>query len=146
MHNFKKIFLDATPVIYFIQQDENFFAQTKKIFKFIKEKNFKIISSDVTTAEACVYAYRQKNLDWLNAFDNLMKFLNVEIIHTNEEIARKTSKIRAEYKSFETPDAFNLATAVISGCDIFLTNDKRLKKFDEVKCVMVDEFNFGDEK
>ena len=146
MHNFKKIFLDATPVIYFIQQDENFFAQIKKIFKFIKEKNFKVISSDVTTAEACVYAYRQKNLDWLNAFDNLMKFLDVEIIHTNEEIARKTSKIRAEYKSFETPDAFNLATAVISGCDIFLTNDKRLKKFDEVQCLLVEDFNFGDEK
>ena len=75
-----------------------------------------------------------------------MELLNVKILYTSEEIARKTSKIRAEYKSFETPDAFNLATAVISGCDIFLTNDKRLKKFDEVKCVMVDEFNFGDEK
>ena len=138
----KKIFLDATPVIYFIQQDENFFEQTKQIFKFIKEKNFKIISSDVVTAESCVYAYRQKNFDWLDAFDNLMKFLNVEIIHTTEEIARKTSKIRAEYKSFETPDAFNLATAVLSDCEIFLTNDKRLKKFDEIKVVTVEDFNF----
>ena len=142
MPNFKKIFLDATPVIYFIQQDENFFAQTKKIFKFIKEKNFKIISSDVTTAEACVYAYRQKNLDWLNAFDNLMKFLEVEIIHTNEEIARKTSKIRAEYKSFETPDAFQLATAVFSDCEIFFTNDKRLRQFNEIKVITVDDFSF----
>jgi len=145
MPNFKKIFLDATPVIYFIQQDENFFEQAKKIFKFIKEKNFKVISSDVTTAEACVYAYRQKNFDWLNAFDNLMKFLDVKTLHTTEEIARKTSKIRAEYKSFETPDAFQLATAVISGCDIFLTNDKRLRKFSEIEIITVEDFNFGEQ-
>ena len=71
-----------------------------------------------------------------------MNLLNVEIIHTSEKIARKTSQIRAKYRSFETPDAFNLATAVLSDCDIFLTNDKRLKKFDEVQCLLVEDFKF----
>lgn len=146
MHNFKKIFLDATPIIYFIQHNEIHFEKTAKIFSFFSEADLKIISSDIVTAESCVHAYRNNDVEVLNNFAGLMELLNVKILHTSEEIARKTSKIRAEYKSFETPDAFNLATAVISGCDIFLTNDKRLKKFDEVKCVMVDEFNFGDEK
>lgn len=146
MHNFKKIFLDSTPIIYFIQHNEFYFEQVAKIFSFFSEADVKIISSDIVTAESIVHAYRYNNLEVLNNFDNLMNLLNVEIIHTSEKIARKTSQIRAKYRSFETPDAFNLATAVLSDCDIFLTNDKRLKKFDEVQCLLVDDFNFGDEK
>ncbi len=36
-------------------------------------------------------------------------------------------------------DALQLATACLTGCDLFLTNDKQLKQFKEMKCVMVDE-------
>ena len=142
MPEFKKVFLDATPIIYYIQRNEFFFETVKKIFISLVENNASFISSDIVKAESCVYAYRTKNFEWLNNFDNLIDLLNVEMIHTSDEIARKTAKIRAEYKSFETPDAFNLATAVVCGCDIFLTNDKRLKKFSEVKCITVEEWIF----
>ena len=36
-------------------------------------------------------------------------------------------------------DAIQLATACIMGCDLFLTNDKQLKQFKEIKCIVVDE-------
>lgn len=142
MLDFKKIFLDSTPIIYFIQHNEFYFEQVAKIFSFFSETDVKIILSDIVTAESLVHAYRYNNLEVLNNFENLRNLLNVEIIHTSEEIARKTSQIRAKYKSFETPDAFNLATAVLSDCEIFLTNDKRLRQFDEIKVVTVDDFDF----
>ena len=37
-------------------------------------------------------------------------------------------------------DALQLATACISGCDLFLTNDKQLRQFKEMKCIIVDEW------
>ena len=36
--------------------------------------------------------------------------------------------IRAQY-NFKTPDSLHLAAAVISNCDVFLTNDHRLNRF-----------------
>ncbi len=36
-------------------------------------------------------------------------------------------------------DALQLATACIMGCDLFLTNDKQLRQFKEIKCVTVGE-------
>ena len=47
--------------------------------------------------------------------------------------------IRAEYKFFKSMDALQLATACINKCDLFLTNDKQLKQFKEIKCVTVDQ-------
>jgi hypothetical protein len=38
------------------------------------------------------------------------------------------TEIRAVY-GFPTPDAIHLAAATLSKCDIFLTNDLRLKQY-----------------
>jgi uncharacterized protein len=43
----------------------------------------------------------------------------------------RATDIRARY-GFRTPDAIHLAAAVVSGCDVFLTNDYRLNRFPDV--------------
>ena len=50
----------------------------------------------------------------------------MEIMEISQEIAKKAAKIRAEYKGFKAMDALQLATACLSECDIFVTNDKQL--------------------
>ena len=94
MRNLKKIFLDATPIIYFIQHNAIYFEKVAKIFSFFSEADLKIISSDIVTAESCVHAYRNNDVEVLNNFAGLLELLNVEILHTSKEIARKTAKIR----------------------------------------------------
>lgn len=37
-------------------------------------------------------------------------------------------------------DALQLATAWVTGCDWFLTNDMQLRQFREIKCITLDEF------
>lgn len=44
--------------------------------------------------------------------------------------------IRAHY-GFKTPDAIHLAAAVVSGCDVFLTNDHRLDRFSDLAVEVV---------
>ena len=65
--------------------------------------------------------------------------MEINIKSIDREIAEKAAKIRAEYKFFKTMDALQLATACLSGCDLVLTNDKQLKQFKEIKCLMVEE-------
>ncbi len=38
-------------------------------------------------------------------------------------------------------DALQLATACLSGCDLFLTNDKQLKQLKEINCITVEELD-----
>lgn len=36
-------------------------------------------------------------------------------------------------------DALQLSTACLTGCDLFLTNDKQLRQFTEIKCITIDD-------
>lgn len=65
--------------------------------------------------------------------------MDIELRSIDKEIAGKAARIRAEFKFFKTMDALQLATACLSGCDLFLTNDKQLKQFKEIKCITVEE-------
>ena len=57
-----------------------------------------------------------------------------------EEITEKAAQIRADYVSFKAMDALQLAAAVLTGCDIFLTNDKQLCQFTELRVVVIDDW------
>ena len=47
----------------------------------------------------------------------------------------------AEYKGFKAMAALQLAVACLSKCDLFLTNDKQLRQFREIKCIIVEELD-----
>lgn len=67
--------------------------------------------------------------------------MDIEIKSIDKTIAEKAAQIRAEYKFFKTMDALQLATACLSECDLFLTNDKQLKQFKEINCITVVELD-----
>lgn len=66
--------------------------------------------------------------------------MDIEISNIDREIAEKAAEIRAEYKGFKAMDALQLAAACLTKCDIFLTNDKQLRQFRGIKCIMVEEW------
>lgn len=58
-------------------------------------------------------------------------------------IAEKAAQIRVEYRDFKAMDALQLAAAICTGCDTFLTNDKQLKQFTGLHCVTVEEWSLN---
>jgi predicted nucleic acid-binding protein len=54
-----------------------------------------------------------------------------EILPLSRDVLEKATELRAMYH-FKTPDAIHLATAIINQCDVFLTNDKKLRRCQEI--------------
>ena len=75
----------------------------------------------------------------VDLFYAFMNEMDIQVKSIDERIAEKAAQIRAEYKFFKAVDALQLATACIMECDLFLTNDKQLRQFKEIKCITVDE-------
>lgn len=98
-----------------------------------------LVTSTVTVTEYLTYPYQQRNLKAVNDFYAFIEGMDIELRSIDKEIAGKAARIRAEFKFFKTMDALQLATACLSGCDLFLTNDKQLKQFKEIKCITVEE-------
>lgn len=144
MTDFKKVFVDTAPFIYFIEKDSNnpqYYDKVKNFFKNGYDNDAKFVTSVITMEEYFVFPYRTKEYSFIDMFNRLVKTTDMEIVQINQEIAKKASKIRAEYKGFKAMDAIQLAVACMMGCDLFLTNDKQLRQFNEIKCITVDELN-----
>ena len=142
MKDFRKIFLDTAPIIYLLDNDKNFGEKTCKIFSALSEQNVKFASSVITIEEYLVYPYRKKNESLVKSFWDLVSENNMILYSINWSEANKAAEIRAEYKHFKPLDSLQLAVACLHGCDLFLTNDKQLKQFTEIKCVTVEEWEF----
>lgn len=137
MTDSKKIFLDTAPIIYYLQNSELYFENMKRFWNKYIEYDF--VTSAITVTEYLTYPYRQDDLKLINAFYSFVDSMDIQICNIDKKIAEKAAQIRAEYKFFKTMDALQLATACIMNCDLFLTNDKQLKQFKEIKCITVDE-------
>ena len=139
MTEFKKIFLDTSPIVYYLENNELYYSQMKNFWK--KYESSEYVTSAITVTEYLTYPYQQNNSSQINAFYAFLDGMEIEIKSIDKKITEKAAKIRAEYKFFKTMDSLQLATACIVDSDLFLTNDKQLKQFKEIECITVEEFS-----
>lgn len=144
MTDYKKVFVDTAPFIYFIEKDSNnpqYHEKVKKFFHNGYENDNRFVTSVITMEEYFIFPYRNHAYSFIDMFNRLVSTTDMEIVEVSQEIAKKAARIRAEYKGFKAMDALQLAVACLKKCDLFLTNDKQLRQFKEIKCITVDELD-----
>lgn len=65
--------------------------------------------------------------------------MNIEVVNIDSVIAEQGAKIRGKYKNFKAMDALQIATAIVSRCDMFFTNDKQLRQEKELPCMTMED-------
>jgi predicted nucleic acid-binding protein len=132
-----RLFLDTAPVVYFVEQNSEFIARVEPIFARLDLDIIGVISA-VTLAECLVFPIKRGFIDLEQAFEEVVNSDRVEFIVADREIAKLTAIIRAKY-NFQLPDSIQIATAIESNCDAFLTNDIALRKVTEIRTIVVSE-------
>ena len=140
--NFKKVFLDTSPIIYLLDGDVNFGQKTSKILSMMSQNNVEFVSSVITCAEYLVYPYKMNNDPLIEAFWEMVRDNNIVLYTITHYDAIEAAKIRAKYKYFKLIDSLQLAVACLQGCDLFLTNDSQLTQFTEIKCATIADWQF----
>lgn len=140
MTGYSRVFLDTAPLIYFLDDDARFGMKTRAILEEILSEGASIVSSTITCMEYTVYPYRTHNQEKIDAFHEFIDECGIILTPVDAMIADKAAQIRARYKDFKAMDALQLAAAVHTACDIFLTNDKQLKQFAELNCITVEDW------
>ena len=128
MTEYKKVFLDTTPLIYFLDDDIHFGLKTRQIFEEILYNDRLLLTSVLTCMEYLVHPYRTNNQAKIKACADFLNDCHIPVLSINLEIATRAAQIRAAYKDFKSLDALQLATAWVYGCDYFLTIDKQLRQ------------------
>jgi len=137
----RRIHFDSMTLIYLIERHPSYGPLVREAFTLVDAGRCAGLSSFVTLLEVLVKPFRDKRDDLAQQYrDLLIGSRGFSLFPLDRRIAEDGAGIRARY-GFRTPDAIQLATAVRHGADAFLTNDARLKSFDQLDVLVLDDFN-----
>jgi predicted nucleic acid-binding protein len=125
-----RIGLDTSPLIYFIEFHPVFGLVSREIFQHVSSGAITGYCSVITRTEALTHPLRLGDQVQAEAYRDL--FLNLRVIDVDELIAERAADLRARYNP-RTPDALHMATAILAGCDAFLTNDLALRRVADLR-------------
>lgn len=120
-----RYYLDSTPIIYLIEQRQPFASSVRSK---LAVGGIVHITSELARLECRVKPIHDGNQILPKDFDDYFDSTIAEIVPLTRDVVDKATEIRAQF-NFKTPDSLHLAAAVVSKCDVFLTNDQRLNRF-----------------
>ena len=139
MTDFKRVFIDTAPIIYFLENSSLYMESMEKFFTRCVKENIQIVTSALTVEEYLVSPYSNGKMEYVDNFKRFIKYMNVEVMDIDSTIAEEGAKIRGRYKNFKAMDALQIATAVVKKCDMFFTNDKQLQQEKELPCMTMED-------
>jgi len=133
-----KLFLDACAVIYLIESQQEQGRQTRLLVDEARKSNAQLSISRLSLLECRVLPLKTKNAELLDCYDRFFRLRGLEIVELDATVIDIATELRANHPCvLRTPDAIQLACAILSGVDQFLTGDKKLANIQEVKVIVV---------
>lgn len=134
-----RIGIDTAPFIYFIEANPNYDQYLTPIFSAISQAKLIGITSTISITEVLVHPLRNGNVELALQYRNLlMNSQHLICRPVDAEIAELAASLRVKYQ-LRTPDALQIATAILANAEAFLTNDKNLKRVKELKVIIMDD-------
>ena len=124
------VLLDTSVLIYYLEGIEPYNLLAKEIFQDIVDENIRGFLSVISITEFVAKPLGTEKVIDIEDFKQFLASLPIQVLEINYEIAERAGKLRSQYPSIPTPDALIVATALENDCDVFVRNDKRLKKLE----------------
>ena len=119
--------LDTALFIYYIEENEAFLPLVAPIFEDVAAGRRDVVTSSLTLLEVLVVPYRAGNLALAERYEAyLSRSRGVRLVDIDRSQLRTAAQLRALHPSVRTPDALQLAAALLAGCTAFVTNDRDL--------------------
>ena len=140
LKKYKRIGLDTNTFIYLMEKHTEYYPICSEIFKQIEKGQFFGITSVLLITEVLTKPIKDKNMGLVHAYRAAINtFPNLAIKQIDNDICLFAAELRAKY-GLKTPDAIFLATAIEEGAEVFITNDIRLRKIEEIDFIILDEY------
>lgn len=135
--------VDAMIFIYFFEKNPKYHLWVKKLFDLGEQGKIRLITSRITPIEILSTPKLVGKPEKIYLYQEYFKnapYLIVEDI--SWDIVERSAQLRREMK-LRTPDAIQLATAQMSGAQLFLTNDYHFASIDSDRIYILDEMMDG---
>lgn len=135
----RRVFFDTALLIYFIEENPAYLERMKTILILLDTGAFAGYTSVVTLTEILPLPMRVGDADLVQRHrDFLLHSRGLDLIKIDVPVALRAAELRSKY-GLRTADAFQVASALTVNCNVFLTNDKQLRRVTELQVLVLDE-------
>ena len=124
----QRVYLDTNVFIYALNGFPAYAPLLTELFDAIEAGDLIGVASELALAEALVIPFRHGNADEEQRCREIFRTgPGMELYPVSISVLEGMARMRSDFPAIRTPDAIHAATARLAQCDIFLTNDARLK-------------------
>jgi predicted nucleic acid-binding protein len=132
--------LDTAPFIYLIEEHPRFLPIVRPVFAAIAAGRLRAVTSGLTLLETLVQPYRSGNAPLADRYEAVLtRSRGLRFEEITRPVCRAAAQLRAAH-NIKTPDALQLATALLSRCAVFLTNDTDLPPIAGIRTLYVSSY------
>lgn len=125
-----RIYLDANVLI---ELFENRRSETSErlweLLRAVVDGPSDCLLSELTLAEVAVHPMRRRSIELVELYKQIItdRAGLWSIMPVERRVLERAAELRAGLPSLRLPDAIHLATAILGGSDVFVSNDQRLR-------------------
>ena len=137
----QKIAIDTMIFIYAFEEHPAHASFLRSFFSALEKGEMESVTSSVTITECLTQPYRVKDFALAAQYMALFRnFPHLSVVPVTDDIAERAAFLRAS-QNLRTPDALQLATALLSGSNFFLTNDQSLSSIQDIPILILDRLS-----
>ena len=125
------VYLDTNCVIYFVERNPTWCPKVIARVANFRAARDELSVGDLTRAECLVGPFKSGDAALEARYQAFFGDLDIHVLSLTAAVCERAARIRAAYP-FKLPDALHLATAIVHGCGMFLTNDAKLARCAEI--------------
>ena len=137
-----RIGADTPLFIYYFESKKAQSRLAQTVFQYVEENqpHVTLCTSGVTLVETLIHPIRSERTELVDGYKRLlMATKGVQSIQLNTPEYLSAALLRAKY-NLRTPDALQMGACIQHGCEVFITNDRRLKRVQEIDVLVLSDF------
>ena len=126
------VYADAQVFIYSVEKHPEYSALLRPLWQALQAGKIEVVTSELTLMEVLVLPLKQGNTSLVADYERFFELSGLRLLPIDRPVLREAARLRASHPPLHTPDALHIASAILSGSSVLLTNDKDFRTFSPV--------------
>ena len=137
----KSVFIDTMVFSYLLMEHPNYADLAGAVLNLIEQGEISGVTSMITVAEILTPPALKGDEQAARLYELYIRnFPNLTILPLDFDVARTTAKVLGQTR-LRTPDAIQIAIALVAGVDAIITNDKQWQgKSESIDVIVLDDY------
>ncbi|MBF6594329.1 MAG: PIN domain-containing protein [Thermaceae bacterium] len=123
----RKTYLDTNVFIYALEGFPGTETVLEELFKAIDGGSIQTVTSELSLTEALIKPIQNGNVQHQAIYEAAIRSRKgLEVVPVSRSVLLEAAQLRGT-TNLKLPDAIHAATATLSGCAVFLSNDDQIK-------------------